>query len=640
MRFITIFTGIALCVGAAVILYVKSCRAGLIPRRILFGMPERTAPQISHDGKLLAYLASINGVLNIHVRTVDGRDDRQITDEKERSITGFEWAPDDTQILYARDKDGDENWHIYGAAVRRADGTYAARDYTPFDNIHAGILAVSPDVRDEILIILNKENPAFFDVYRLNLKTGALTMAAKNPGMVDDWVADRFLRVRAATRSRDDGGKDLLVRTTENDEWKKVVSWNINEAFSSGPLGFSYDGTKLYLLDARRSNTNQLIGYDIVTGEETVLGHDPAYDIGSVLIDPKKRTLEGFYVVKERKEFVVLDPSIRNDIDAVGELTHLPFTVTNTDDDNTKWIIAVESDVKPIAFYFYDRATKKADFLFYNKPKLADYTLAPMEPIAVTARDGLELAGYCTYPICAERKNLPTVLLVHGGPWMRDVWGYDPEAQWLANRGYLCIQINFRLSTGYGKAFIKAGTREWGGAMLDDLVDTAQWAIKQGNADPKRIGIMGGSYGGYAALCGATMTDSFACAIDIVGPSNLITLLTSFPPYWKSAQAMFYEKVGNPETEQEFLTSRSPLFYVDNIKIPLLIVQGANDPRVKKAEAEQIVSALKEKNIPYEYMLFADEGHGLLREENRLTFYARAEKFLADTLGGRYEKQC
>lgn len=395
----------------------------------------------------------------------------------------------------------------------------------------------------------------------------------------------------------------------------------------------------MYLVDARNSNTGRLVKMDLATGETSVIAEDAQYDVSNVLVDPDNYTIQAVAFNRDRVEWIVLDESIKLDFDTIREISRGNFAVTSRDNADRTWIISFSRDDGPVAFYAYDRQTRKVTFLFDNQPDLNKYTLATMEPISFTSRDGLTIHGYLTLPPKTEGKNLPLVLNVHGGPQARDNWGYNPEAQWLANRGYACLQVNYRGSTGYGKEFLSAGDREWGGKMHDDLVDAVQWAIKQGIADPQKVAIYGGSYGGYAALVGATFTpDLFCCAVDIVGPSNLITLLRSVPPYWSALLVSLYRRVGNPDTDEEFLKSRSPLFKVDQIKIPMLIAQGANDPRVKQAESEQIVEAMKKRGIDYEYMLFPDEGHGFAKPENRLKFYAAAEKFLAKHLGGRFEE--
>jgi dipeptidyl aminopeptidase/acylaminoacyl peptidase len=371
----------------------------------------------------------------------------------------------------------------------------------------------------------------------------------------------------------------------------------------------------------------------------TVLAEDPEADVSGVLLDPDTRDPQVVMFLRDRMTYTVLDESVAADLAAVRALHPGDPSFTGRDEDNEVWLIAFNVDAGSVSYFFYDRVTRTGRPLFTARPALSGYELAPMEPFSFPARDGLVVHGYATFPPGLGRANLPAVVDVHGGPQARDTWGYNPEAQWLANRGYLCLQVNYRGSTGYGKAFVNAGDREWGAKMHDDLLDAVEYAVGQGWADRSRVAIYGGSYGGYAALVGAAFTpDVFCCAVDIVGPSNLKTLLESIPEYWKPVIAQLYRRVGNPETDTEFLWSRSPLSRARDIRIPLLIAQGANDPRVKQAESEQIVAALTDAGIDHEYMLFPDEGHGFAKPENRIKFYTAAERFLAKYLGGRYEE--
>jgi dipeptidyl aminopeptidase/acylaminoacyl peptidase len=379
---------------------------------------------------------------------------------------------------------------------------------------------------------------------------------------------------------------------------------------------------------------------DAATGDlVSVVSEDPIYDVDNVMKDPDTYEIQAVVYQKDRVHWEVLDSSLEPHFENLRALDQGDLFVTSRSSTDRIWLVGYVKSDGPVAYYAYDVDAAEGSFLFYHRPALREYTLAEMHPVTYEARDGLTIHGYITYPPGEERRNLPLVLLVHGGPWARDTWGYNPEVQWLANRGYAVLQVNFRGSRGYGKAHLNAGDREWAGKMHDDLIDAVNWAVGEGIADPDRIAIYGFSYGGYAALVGAAFTpDVFCCAIDVSGPSNLLTLLGSIPPYWTAMREVFYTRVGNPETEKNFLRSRSPLFQADRIRIPMLIVQGANDPRVKQAEADQIVEALRESDIDYEYLLFDDEGHGLTRPENRMRFYATAEKFLARHLGGRYQK--
>ena len=612
-----------------------SATTQLIPREILFGNPVKTSPQISPDGTMMAYLAPVNNVLNVWVGKIGSDDYEPVTKDTDRGVRFYFWAADNKHIMYIQDKGGDENWRLYATNLE----TRETRDLTPYENVQVQIVDRDKHFPNELLIGMNKENPQVHDVYHLDLVSGELSLVAKNPGNFLGWVSDTNFKVRGALAATPDGGTELMVRENEQADWRKLIIWNPDDALTSAPVGFTKDGQSLYLEDSRNVNASRLVKMNIATGEISKIAEDPQYDVGSVMIHPDTYEVQAVAFNKDRVEWVVLDQSIKQDFDNIRDIHRGDFGIISRDNADATWILAFTVDNGPVPFYAYDRRARKASFLFDNQPDLNKYTLATMEPISFTSRDGMTVHGYLTLPPGKGRTNLPTVLDVHGGPWGRDAWGYNPEGQWFANRGYACLQVNFRGSTGYGKDFLNAGDKEWGRDMHNDLVDAVHWAIEQGIADPQKVAIYGGSYGGYAALLGATFTpDLFCCAVDIVGPSNLITLIRTIPPYWSTFLATFHKRVGNPDTEEEFLKSRSPLFKVDQIKIPMLIAQGANDPRVKQAESEQIVNAMKSKGIDYEYMLFPDEGHGFAKPENRLKFYAVAEKFLAKHLGGRYQE--
>lgn len=606
----------------------------LIPRNVLFGNPVRSNPQISPDGTKMAYLAPVNGVLNVWVGAVGNHNYQPVTQDTDRGVRFYFWAADNSHIIYIQDSGGNENWRLYATNLETGE----TRDLTPFENVQVQVIDRDKHFPTELLIGMNKENPQVHDVYHLDLNSGELTRVAENPGNIAGWVVDTQFKVRGAVVATPDGGHNLLVRTDEQSEWQPVLTWGPDDALSSEPLSFTLDGQSIYLRDSRDANAARLVKLHLASGELRVIAEDASYDVERVMVHPDTYEVQAVAFNKDRVNWTVLDEAIKRDFERIREVHHGDFSIISRDDADHTWIIAFTVDNGPVPFYAYDRKSQNASFLFDNQPDLNNYTLAHREPISFTARDGLTVHGYLTLPTGQQRTNVPMVLYVHGGPWARDIWGYEPTAQWFANRGYACLQVNFRGSTGYGKAFLNAGDREWGRNMHHDLVDGVTWAIEQGIADPRKVAIYGGSYGGYAALAGATFTpDLFCCAIDIVGPSNLVTLIKTIPPYWSTFLATFHKRVGNPETEEEFLRSRSPLFKVDQIKIPMLIAQGANDPRVKQAESEQIVAAMKSKGIAYEYMLFPDEGHGFAKPENRLKFYAAAEKFLAQQLGGNYE---
>jgi dipeptidyl aminopeptidase/acylaminoacyl peptidase len=611
----------------------------LIPREILFGNPERTSPRLAPDGRRLAWIAPADGVQNVWVSPLhDLAAAAPVTSDRDRGIRSFAWAHDGHTLLYVQDKGGDENWRLYGVDLDTGGPT---QDLTPFDGVQVQLLGLDKRHPDRVLVGINRDNPELHDVWSLALATGELTKITENPGFVG-WVIDADFVPRAGVAPTPDGGMVIMVRAGADDDWRPLLGAGPEDALTTAPLSFSLDGSTLLALSSVGADTGRLVRVDVGSGEVIdVLAADPGADVSDVDIDPDTLEVRTVTFTKERQELVVLDEAVRADIDAVAALSPGDVSVISADDADRRWLTAHVVDDGPVTYHLWDRADRTATLLFTHQPALATYRLATMEPIRLTARDGLDLHGYLTWPAgvaAADRHRLPTVLNVHGGPWARDVWGYGAESQWLADRGYLCIQVNFRGSTGYGKAFVNAGDREWGAKMHDDLLDTLAWAVERGFVDPDRVAIYGGSYGGYAALVGAAFTpDVFTAAVDIVGPSNLLTLIRSVPPYWAPMIAQFHNRVGNPDTEEDFLWSRSPLSRADQIRIPILIAQGANDPRVKQAESEQIVAALTAAGIDHEYLLFPDEGHGFAKPENRLRFYAAAEAFLARHLGGRAE---
>jgi dipeptidyl aminopeptidase/acylaminoacyl peptidase len=609
----------------------------LIPLPVLFGNPERVSPSVSPDGTQLAWIAPHEGVLNVWLAPVSAQAGvdlaaaRVITDDADRGIRQFAWAHDGRHLLYVRDTGGDENWRLHDVDIQ----TMERRDLTPFDGVQARLVGLEPKLPNEVLVALNRDNPELHDVYRLDLVSGELAKEVENPGFVD-WVADTQLVVRGALAPDPDGGYRLLVRDGADGDWRELLAISPEDSLTTDIVGFTADGRSLLITSSAGAQTARLERLDVATGAVEVLAEDPEADVSGVRVHPDTREPQIVAFLKARTEYLVLDPAVAQDFEAIRALHPGDPTFQSADDADTVWLIGFTNDAGPIPYYAYDRATRAATFLFEHRPELAQYELAGMEPFSFTSRDGLTVHGYLSFPPGAERASLPTVLDVHGGPWVRDAWGFNPEAQWLANRGYLCIQVNYRGSTGYGKDFVNAGDREWGGRMQDDLSDAVGYAISQGWTDPARVAIMGGSYGGYAALAGAAFTpDLYRCAVDIVGPSNLITLIKSVPPYWAPLIAQFHRRVGDPDKDADFLWSRSPLSRVDAIKIPLLIAQGANDPRVNQAESEQIVAALQKAGIEHEYLLFPDEGHGFAKPENRLRFYGEADRFLARHLGGR-----
>jgi dipeptidyl aminopeptidase/acylaminoacyl peptidase len=602
----------------------------LIPRAVLFGNPERSSPQISPDGAMLGYLAPDQGVLNVWVRTLGKTDDRAITNDRKRGIRNFTWQYDSKNILYTQDQNGDENWRVYQTNV----ASKQTRDLTPYDKVRADIVGYEPTHPDTLLIQMNKRDPKLFDIHRIDLKTGAVALDTENPGDVNSFQDDHDLQVRAAQVVTPDGGTVIRVRDNAKSSWRELMKWGPEETLGQ-IAGFSPDNQALWVITSLDANAARLLSVDMATGKRTVIAEDPQFDVSFLVTEPKTNKLDAVVFLRERRDFQIIDKDFAPDFETLKKVRDADISDISRDLADDKWIVTYEGDNAPIYYYLYDRASKQATLLFSNRPALEKFKLAKVKPIEYKARDGMTIYGYLTTPPGVEAKNLPMVVLPHGGPWGRDLWGYDPSAQWLANRGYAVLQPNFRASTGYGKQYLNAGDRQWAGTMHTDLLDGKDWVVKQGIADDKKVCIMGGSYGGYATLAGVAFSpDAFACGVDIVGPSNLNTLLKSIPPYWSTFLAIMRKRMGDDEA---FLKSQSPLFKADQIKAPLLIGQGANDPRVNKAESDQIVAAMRKNNKPVEYYVFPDEGHGFARPENRMAFNAAAEQFLAKYLGGRFE---
>ncbi len=606
----------------------------LIPRADLFGNPEKTGPQLSPNGKQLAYLRpDANNVLQVWVCPTDGPLDAAtaVTQDEKRGIREFYWAHDGKHLLYMQDKGGDENFHLFAVDIAKK----TTRELTPFDGVRVSGVEVDKHFPNEVLVGMNKRSRAEFDQHRIKLDTGEVTLDTQNPGGALSFVTNSKFQVRGCTVVNPLGGYDMKVKT-EDGKWKTIKSVSIEE--TGNLVGFGTDDNTVWLIHNNGSNAIRLTKFNVATGEETTIAEDPQYDLGGAIIDEDKRIPLAVSIVKARTEWRILDESIKADIDALTKVRRGDFNIASRTADDRRWLVSYVSDTAPTAYYLYNRDTKSADFLLTTVPALEKAKLAEMEPFDFQATDGLTIHGYITKPVGVEAKNLPAVLLVHGGPWARDTWGFNSLAQLLANRGYAVIQVNFRGSTGYGKDFLNAANREWAGKMHQDLLDAVKHFTKAGTINGKKVAIMGGSYGGYATLVGLAFTpDVFACGVDIVGPSNLNTLLKSIPAYWAPMRKMFDKRVGNIDEDAEFLEKCSPLYRADQINKPLLIGQGANDPRVKQAESDQIVAAMKKNKQEVQYVLYPDEGHGFARPENRLHFFAVAEHFLAKHLGGRAE---
>jgi len=616
--------------------------SSLIPRKVIFGNPDRTRPRISPDGSRIAWLAPKDGVLNVWVAPAgEPGESRPVTDDRKRGVRIYFWAYTGKHIVYLQDKAGNENWHVFVTDLEQGE----TRELTPFDGVRAQIQAVSHRFPEEILIGLNKRDAKVFDVHRLNLLTGELKLVAENPGFVG-FTADDDYRVRFATKMTPDGGTEVLKRKGDA-EWESFLKVGMEDAMTTAAAGLDKEGKTLYLVDSRGRNTAALNAVNLETGELSLIAEDDKADLADWMLHPTEKTVQAVAFNYERKHWKALDASLEPDFEALRKVADGDVEVVSRTLDDRVWLVAYEVDDGPVRYYRYERGSGGAQFLFTNRTELEKVALVGMRPEIMKSRDGKTLVNYLSLPAGSDPdgdgrpdRPLPMVLHVHGGPWWRVSWGYNPWHQWFADRGYAVLDVNFRGSTGFGKEFINAGNLEWAGKMHDDLIDSVQWAVEQKVADPEKVAIFGGSYGGYATLVGLSFTpETFACGVDIVGPSSLLTLLNSIPPYWQPMVDMFTSRVGDHRTEegQRLLYDRSPLNKVELIVRPLLIGQGANDPRVKQHESDQIVKAMQDKKLPVTYVLYPDEGHGFARPENRLSFNAVAEAFLAQCLGGKFQ---
>jgi len=613
----------------------------LIPRRHLFGNPERTSPQISPDGRYLTWLAPLDGVMNIWLAPVDDLNAaRPATRDTHRGIRDSQWAFNSRVVLYNQDRDGDENWHVHALNIETGD----CIDLTPKDGVAAYVSSMSDRHPDEVVVAVNDRDESLHDLYRVKVLTGERTLLAENPEF-SGIAVDHDFRVRLAVKVEADGAHRFY--RYDQGAWQALDRIPAQDSMVTRILGFGADNDQVMMADSRGRDTAALVRWNLATGERETLLSDERADVSQLMMQPVTHTVQAVAVECERLEWMPLAPGIEDDLAFLAKLSDGDYSIVSRTLDDQQWIVVYTNPERPSRFYRYHRTERSAEFLFTARPVLEGAPLSPMHPVAISARDGLKMVSYLTLPVESDpEKNgvpsapLPMVLLVHGGPWGRDSYGPDALTLWLANRGYAVLRVNFRGSNGFGKRFINAGDGEWGGKMHDDLIDTVNWAAEGGIAQRDKIAIMGGSYGGYATLVGLTFTpEVFACGVDLVGPSNLITMLESFPSYWSTIENMLFTRVGDPRTEsgRAFLKERSPLTYVDRICKPLLIGQGANDPRVKQHESDQIVDAMKAKNIPVTYLLYPDEGHGFVRPENYLSFIVIAESFLASVLGGRVE---
>lgn len=616
----------------------------LIPRDVLFGNPEKANARISPDGKWLSWTAPVDGVMNIWVAPASNpAAAKAVTAENTRPIRSYFWAPDSSSVLFVNDKGGDEDFLLYAASPTGGE----TKVLTPFTKTTVQVVSISPTIRDRILIGLNNRNPKWHDVHSLDLKTGKTTPVLMNEGEFAGFVADANLNVRMASKPRKDGGTDFYRIENNKAAATPFASVGLEDAQTTSPAGFTADGKTLYWVDSRGRDTAALVAQDVASGTTRVVAQDARADIGGGIANPRTGELEGYSVNYLRNDWKPVGNAIAGDLAFLKAQLKGDFGISSRTTDDRLWVVGAADADRPSSTYLYDRQAKKLTKLFDSRPALAGLPLSPMQTLEIKSRDGLTLPSYLTLPPGSDSngdgrpdKAVPMVLLVHGGPWGRDGYGYNGYHQWLANRGYAVMSVNFRASTGFGKKFLSAGNGTWGREMQNDLLDAVDWAVKNGITTDDKVAIMGGSYGGYATLAGMAFTPTeFACGVAIVAPSNLSTLLASIPAYWEAGRAQLYGRMADPNTEagKAWLRERSPLFAADKIQRPLLIGQGANDPRVKQAEADQIVDAMRSRNIPVTYVLFPDEGHGFARPVNNIAFNAVTENFLSKCLGGRAE---
>lgn len=616
--------------------------ADIIPIEIFTTYIEYTPPDISDDGKTILF-RHVKGMMDeiVAKNLSTGKETSVMWPGEAAGIPSFCWAPDGETVLFFVDNMGDENYGLYTSNINTGE----TKTILPGGANNCYYVAEDPNNDKQIYVEIMDFTRSLFDLYLINYETGEKKLVMTNPGDITGYMFDDSGNLKLITTTDSNAGQHVFINkgfsfnTTEfrESEWQEILSWGYEDADSSGVWALMPDGNRLLYIDSSGSNTTTLYEYDMSTGETTEIFNDPDYDIAGTWTDLELGKVTAVAVYGQKNECHVLDPSFQDDYDVLVTAGD-NFEVIDSSENDEYWIVAYISDVQETDYYLYDMANHELKGLYNAQPDLQQYEFAPMEPFSYTADDGLKIEGYATFPAGVEKKDLPTVMLVHGGPWTRDKWEYNSEVQFLANRGYLVLQVNYRGSSGYGKAFIKAGDMEWGGLMHQDILDAVEYAVAQGWADPDRVGVYGASYGGYEALISAAFSsDVFKCAVDAFGPSSLLTFIESIPPQWSTERASLIKSIGDPEKDAEFMESRSPLYYAADMKIPLLIAQGDNDPRVPQQESDQMVQALKGAGIPVDYMLFENTGHGFNSDADRLKFYSEMERFFADYLGGKTE---
>ena len=603
-------------------------KAPLIPMEDFFRNPEKSSFSISPNGNYIAYMKPWKTRMNVFVMEIITKKETRLTSSQERGIYGFTWLTN-KRIGYVKDEGGNENIHFYAVNIDMSNEI----DLTPFENVQTRIIDDLDDDPNHIIIGLNKRNPQIHDPYRINVNDGKMELIAENPGNISEWMTDHDGKLRVATTS-DGVNTSLLYREKESDEFKLILTTDFK--VSIAPLFFTFDNKNLYVASNRGRDKTAIFEFDLSKSKEgrLIFEHNEV-DVSGLMFSRKRKVLTGVNYTVAKNEMIFFD-KWREDIQQKLEKKFPGYEVviTSFSKDETKAVVVTYSDKSRGTYYHYDVDKNKLIKLGEVSPWLNEENMSEMKPVKYMSRDGLTINGYLTLPKGTNGKNLPIIVNPHGGPWARDNWGYKSEIQFLANRGFAVFQMNFRGSTGYGREFWEKSFKEWGKSMQDDITDGVNWLIDEGIADPNRIAIYGASYGGYATLAGLAFTpDLYTCGVDYVGVSSLFTFMENMPPYWELYRSMMYEMVGHPEKDKELLAAASPLLHIDKIKAPIFIAQGANDPRVVKAESDQIVEALKNAGIDVPYMVKDNEGHGFYNEENQFDFYREMEKFLTKHIG-------
>lgn len=604
----------------------------LPPKQILFSGPEKTNLQLSPDGQKITYLSVFNGAMNIWTRSVNKNDDVVITQENENTIHGYFWLADNKNLVIIKKLKSAKKASL--VKFNLATKTYN----TLVENFNAKIIAYKRQFADKILIGLKHDNKYLEDVYQLNLSDSSMVLIEKNPGNIITWLADNNLEIKAAVGYDNIGRKRLYTKNLAQKKWELDIVWSNEDAAISSPLCFNEDNTKIYLSDSRDHNTTRLILFDLVTKKTDVVAADENHELTGIICEPTTNKLIAITLAKQRQEHEIIDQTYNVDFANLKNNLDGDFAIIDSSLDFTKWLVSYTNESNPAIFYLYDTKFKNFIYLCHSNSRLNKYEFGKMISISYTARDGLKIDGYLTFPTASKNlKQLPMVIVVHPGPWLRDVWGYHAVVQWLATRGYAVLQVNYRGSAGYGKKFIEKGYKQWGHEMHHDIEDAVEWAVKNEIADPKKIAIIGSAYGGYESMIAAIKNpELFCCAINIGGPLDLKKLINSFNNT-PNIRDSFFVKVGDPLLDSEKLDATSPINYLDDIKIPMMIAHGKNDPRIDFQDFEKMVAKLKEKNIDHEYLVFEDEGTNFTKQHNNMLLFACAESFLAKHLGGARE---